>query len=669
MHELKANIDYYSPVYEASWQDYLFGDGHQWDEREVTRRGDSRPNLVINECKKYEKRIVNPYIKYPYKVEISAKNEKMKGLEPALQKILDDTVNSQNSRMAHQEAFKSGVRCGYSSVKVRNDYLDEKNDKQELVFDAPKDFRTTIRSRYSVEVDGSDNDFLACIEVLNRKKVEEKYGEDVAQSAYQWGIDLQLKCPEDSVSKVTMYWLEEFEKDRYFFPDGTYSDEEQDGYRSKRSITHKKLKVIELIGDWVLFKEEYNMNKIPEVPIYGMDRVIDEQWGKAGIVNEIRDINIVENYTFSSIAELVSNAPKAPIIADMKSVKKYKKYYEEANIKNHAVLYYDTYTENGKTVPPPSRMDNTAQTQGYEGLINNLSAKMTDTLGANDIIFGNTDDAKQSGKALNIRTLQAETSIADYNGNYQYSLKRLGAISLDFYLVINDGVVLVEPEGGEPFEANLLDQGISSEDFTFDLVNGPANESAKQDQLNLLATFASHSPNVIPNTIDILAELHGANPKLQNRLDKLVPPELKEDAMGDPEVIAQQLDQAMEMIEGLEQTIQLQDQEKNRLVIALQTELRNNEVQLQKQAMADQTKLTMKEMDLVNAEADRQSKEGIEEAKQSNENLRTVAELEEEQAKRLEDQVERQSDKDREFLKEVIDQNVNYGGNLGQKRL
>lgn len=659
---LKESQSFYELGYNEAWKDTIFESGDQWDEEEVSRRGNSRPSLTSNEVRKHVDAITNPYLKFPYTVNAIGKDGDI--FNKPIQKILDESINSASGREACQRAWRSSVVCGYGSAKVYTDYESPRSNVQKVFISSPVDFRTVLRSPYSTSVDGSDNTISVCMELLPKQSVKDQYGEEVSESTSNWDdcIYSSLTEPDESVPEVVIYKLVPETIKRTFLADGSYKDEE-DPQGEAREVTINKLRVVKLIGEFVLFDETYDTEYVPEVPFYGDDKISQQQAYKTGVTSKIKDLQKLYNYTLSSEAELVSSAPKSPIIAEMRSIANYKKMYESANVKNWAFLPYDSTTENGQPVPPPARMDNTAQTQNLTMLRHSIGDSMTKTLGSAGVAMGDMEVAQQSGKAINLLTQSSEVSQANYVDNNEKSIRQLAKVCVASWLTANNYTVEVEKDG-QTLRVDLRSMNITADDFDFDLSNGPANESNKQNQLNFMAMVGQYSPQHIPDMIDVIAELQGVDPKLQERAKKLINPSLRddEDIEQDPQLLMQQLDQAMQEHQMKDQEIQQLEMMVNRLANVIQADSADREAKMQQTAMQEQNKILLKEMDI-------EGKKEVEAMKQGNENARTVAEMENEGQKRIEDQIIQQKKDEEALLKEVINRRTNVSANLGTQRL
>jgi hypothetical protein len=139
-----------------------------------------------------------------------------------------------------------------------------------------------------------------------------------------------------------------------------------------------------------------------------------------GVIEEGMDAQRMVNYTYSGAVEIFALAPKnAPMIAAA-SVANYKQIWQTRNIINHAYLPFDPWDQEGKEYPTPMLDTTEPPIQAAVELMRVSEDAIKATTSTGDASLGNTNPNERSGRAL--QALQAQSDLA--NSNYPDNVKR-----------------------------------------------------------------------------------------------------------------------------------------------------------------------------------------------------------------------------------------------------
>jgi hypothetical protein len=165
----------------------------------------------------------------------------------------------------------------------------------------------------------------------------DKFGDDAVGVIYP--TNSQYIVSGDNVSDIVLYEVLEHKGEEYCF--------------IKRFVGRKLVDVIRLPTD-----------DIPAVKIVAeyAQGVSDIYY--TSIVDRVKDTQKALNLEFSNSIEMVKTAPIQPLMVAEGQVGEYKPLYQQLNKRRMAYLPYKPTSLNGAQVPPPFRLDNTAQTQG-----------------------------------------------------------------------------------------------------------------------------------------------------------------------------------------------------------------------------------------------------------------------------------------------------------------
>lgn len=558
----------YQSDYDRQFADVLFRDGSQWDSRLLALRSKKkRPVPVLNITRRHVERIVSSLRMNPFGINVDGDFEE--GIDQILRAKIRKIEKKARMKEAIEFAVESAVTCGRGFVVVDTKFMDAKKTKLSICVSPVTDFRSVMIDPMSKEVDGSDMEWAI---KLDSDVKSDHHGE---QKDYAFkGMSLG----KNEVGTATLWELIEGE----------------DGNNS--------CKITKLEGDLITFEETLDIPYVPVIPFYGMRYQTDSHCDWTGEVSRVSDVQRAINYYYGSEIELASKAPKAPILASKEQVSGLEEQYKNLATDDPAVLLYNSVsTSNGSPLPPPTRMDNVAQNgflmQSVEASMRNFSA-VTGVL--NDAMETNAND--QSGKAVLLRQSAQERGSVAYLDNGAQSVEQIGRIVTRLIPKVCDYMETVEVEteqGIEKIQVNFSQLPIDWDSVEVNVSAGPSYEARRKENLNMMIDLAQKSGNFNMMADLIANDIDSPNAKkLAKRFAKLLPPELKDDAI-DP--------MAMQAIQSAENALQAESQKSQMLEQALQTatqqiqslewQMNNNDrVLLTKTQMDNETKLSIARM-------------------------------------------------------------------------
>jgi len=412
---LTALNTHYKEPYIQVKDDLTFASGNHYDDTELATRGDQRPNSVLDMTGKIVKRIVNPTRQTPYKAEIKPTDEdmaeKLAPITEQLQSILDDTVNSQESREAIDTAFSTCVPSGYGDMVMGLDFVDNDSLDQVATIERIIDPTAVKIDPFAEKIDGSDANYAAVVRYIDKVAAEKRHGKDTFINEDDWGdsIYAEWDWKENSIPEVFYYSKEPYKVTRIFAPDGDHHDLGQGQKMPKdvpegvktRTITKYKVKLRHLIGETLINTIEIPMENIPIYPVYGEVNYENDSITYSGIVKIVRPIQKgIDNY-FNSEQEQVASAPISQWLLAYGQDEGNPDDWNNSNkrVKN---LRYKVVRdpESGAIAPPPQRVDNTVQTASLIASRVQLQRDMGEAVGMPDVAFGMLEGANQSGKSV-----------------------------------------------------------------------------------------------------------------------------------------------------------------------------------------------------------------------------------------------------------------------------
>lgn len=567
-------------------EDLKFGGGDQWPvELQNSRNLESRPVITVNKVDNYCRQVSNQQRQQRPRIKVHATNthEDMIDAQTISGIIRHIEVNS-NADYAYDNAFDYAVRMGWGFIRVRTDYVSEDSFDQEIYIDPVDNPFTVYYDPNSIAPDGSDCERCLITTMVRKEQFRKMYPEaddggtsftqrGTGDSQSEWITKEDIRLAEYYYTvkeKATLYLLSDgsatFADDKDFFNRlsayGITVVDKRDSY--KKSIKYCKMTAVEILEE-----RDWAGKYIPIVPVYGRHLVVGDKRKKFGMIRYAKDPQRMYNFWQTSITESVALAPKAKWILAEGQDEGHESDWANANIKSFPVLRYKQTDIDGRTAPPPVRMQPEPPPTGV----------MAAAAGVNDdikSIMGIFDPAQLgqgniSGKALNGQQQQVDLTNFDYYDNLTRSIAHIGKICLDLIPKIYDTerVMRIIGDDGKPelLTINQRDSvGRVLNDVTvgqYDVVmeTGPGYNSKRQEAVDNMLPLLSAAPELMQVAgdlvfrnmdwpgADIIADrLAAANPMAQIDDKSKVPPQVQ-----------MQLAMSQKQIQELTQALQAKD--------------------------------------------------------------------------------------------------------------
>ena len=127
----------------------------------------------------------------------------------------------------------------------------------------------------------------------------------------------------------------------------------------RRSVARRKIHYHFIVGNHIVEEEEkiWIGKTIPIIPVIGEETIIEGRMDRKGHTRALKDPQRMYNYWASAAVEYGALQSKTPWIVGVESVEGFEEYWATANRQNHAYLPYKSVGDDGKPLPPPSRVD------------------------------------------------------------------------------------------------------------------------------------------------------------------------------------------------------------------------------------------------------------------------------------------------------------------------
>lgn len=565
--------------YENMTSDLIFASGQQWDSTtKRARDARQRPSITVPFVRTYIDRIVNPLRLTPISLKVNLADEQ---LETVINGVLAGIELRSGGSEPYVQALTHAVTCGIGWLMVVVEKEDYYNGEPVIRIKSVDDPTNVYIDPYATSLVGYDAQYALHVGYMDKKRAEDMYGYEVTDS-----IDLihrVWQVPADAVSDIVYYKLVHED-------DECYCD------------------IKRFVGGKVVSHVIMPTDELPIVPVYGDRNYSTDMCKWTGIVHKVRDAQSMVNYLASNALELTSLAPRQPLMVAEGQIEGYENIYKNLNVENYAYLPYRPVTYNGVQVPPPSRLDNQAQTQQLQALQAQTMGDLGRITGMPDAMMGQMADNAQSGVAITNRLSAAEIATAQYIDHLSQSIQRIGHIIMDMLPRVYStrrSITFVNPLGQA--SRQMLDLSFIDDDtiemLEIDISGGPTMENRRRESIAGLKDVMTMSPDLVPKLIGDyvkLLDLPGGDEmvrKLTGEDDSNQPdPEAMQALQTAEETINQQND-AMQYMHGIIADLQQQLLSSDRKIASdmYQAELKA-QTDLEKASMDNQTKLAVEEI-------------------------------------------------------------------------
>ena len=567
---------------------------YQWPTRMWNdRQRDERPALTINKTRQHNLNIINdakmnkPGIKYR-----AAGN----GATAESARIWDGIarhIEYQSNAPAHYDyATTFQVEAGIGYLRVITDYVDENSFDQEIYVTSVPDPLTVYIDPDAKAPAKEDMRFAFIFEDMPKEVFDQKYpkykqfaGQEVLVGEKGW-------FDEDHVRVAEYFEAEDVDDELLMFngpngqpmtlmaselrkvdPKSPIFDDEQ---TRKRPTTRRLIHYHLIIGNHVIQEEEkiWIGKTIPIIPVIGEETIIEGRLDRKGHTRALKDPQRMYNYWASAAVEYGALQSKTPWIVGVESVEGFEEYWATANRQNHAYLPYKSVGDDGKPLPPPSRVEppvpSPVALKGME--VANIEMQMVSGQYENQL---GQQGNERTGKAIAERQRQGDRATYHFIDNLAIAIRQVGKIILDLVPKIYDTnrIIMILAENNESLEVKLdpqlqqahmlelnennevigrlLNPSIGQYEVTADV--GPGYATRREEAFNALTLILTQNPGLTSIIGDIMFRA-GDFPMAEEaaeRLKRMVPPQaLGQGPSQNEQMLAQQAQQLQQALQA-----------------------------------------------------------------------------------------------------------------------
>lgn len=583
-----------------SLDDLKFAAGDQWDPQiKAARAAKRRPCLTINRLPQHIKQVTNDQRQNRPSIKVHPVDDRG-DLDTAniYSGLIKHIEYNSNADAAYDTAFDSAVRGGLGYWRVVTQYVSPLSFDQEILIKRIRNRFSVFFDPFSQEPDGSDANFAFITEDLSEDEYRRAHPKSKLAQQGEWEAagNTAPAWMGSKSARVAEYFYKEFrEAEIVQLAGGEVVEKAKLSEFAEQMVMRHgispNLKVIDTrttqipVIRWcklnaveILDNRDWPGSFIPIVPVYGEELDIDGKRILKGIVRDAKDPQRMLNVWKSAETEVIGLAPKAPYIADAKTIEGFEHIWATANTENHSYLPFNSRPD----APPPQRQSFEPAVQAITQAAMLAADDLKATTGIHDATLGARSN-ETSGVAIQRRNTQAQTSNFHFVDNLTRSLRHTGRICIDLIPHIYDASRasrIIGEDGtaevirlNEAFEhkgkAVTYDMSVGKYDCTVDV--GPSFASKRQEAAASMTEFARAVPQVAAVTADLIAKAQDwpGSQEFAERIKKTLPPGLADEPDGKeqkvPPQIQAQIAQMTQMLEQAQaQLAQADDQIKNK---------------------------------------------------------------------------------------------------------
>src|SRR5271167_1738879 len=260
----------------------------------------------------------------------------------------------------------------------------------------------------------------------------------------------------------------------------------------------------------------YDWKRIPVVRCPGRYINIEGRKKFQSLIRHSKDAQRSYNSRASDMIERSALLPKAPYLVTETMIKGYENEWNQANVQSRPYLPYnvDKATESGM----PFRTTPLDLPQGAMALAQMSIQDIQATIGYFDPALGNSEDMNRvSGKALVQHTKRSDLGSFEFIDGFSSALQLSWEMMVDMIpsvmdserverIIGHDGIEKMVTVNQEDPDSGDIMMDLSKGSYDVEVTIGPSFQSARQESLDTLISFAEAMPTAAPVIGDLIAK-------------------------------------------------------------------------------------------------------------------------------------------------------------------
>lgn len=583
----------YSAARQQSVDDTRFamGDsdnGWQWpDDIRNSRKMDKRVCLTVNMTAQHCNQIINNIRMNRPSVKVSPADS---GADKKTAEILGGLIRniqaSSASDDAHDTAAEHGVYGGEGYWRVVTEYESDTSFDQVIRIKACPNPQLVYIDPDCKELDKSDAQWGFVFEDISKEQGKREHPDIDPES---WGEESRKNgwAGDETFRRAEYFYCTYVKDTACLCADGSTHLKaklpEGASVVKERPTEVKKWRWCKLVGghDAPIDATDWLGEYLPIIAVVGKEVNVNGEVVRKGIVRDLKDPARMVNFSYSETVQTLAFQNKVPYMASAEAIEGYEQIWKAANLETRAYLPYNAYDDEGKPLPKPERQPPAVMPAAQVQLLQLSTEQMRAASGQQNANFGIKSEA-QSGIGIQRLKVQGDTATFHFPDNLARALRYEAKVLIDLIQKYYDTRRVVrilgldgkeeqaqlDPELPQPYEEQPDDKGDIQRIFNpqvgrYDVTinTGPSYSTQRQEAYSSLSDMAARNPQLMGVAGDLImqaADFPMAD-KFAERLAKTLPPELRDEKAGAPQVppeVQQQMEQMQQQMQQMDQALQ-----------------------------------------------------------------------------------------------------------------
>lgn len=590
--------DVFGPAYKQARDDIEFARlSCQWPEAiKKQREAEGRPCLTSNQLQPTIRQVVNDARLNRPSIAVHPVDGKAdKETAEVLTGLIRNIQASSDADVAYDTGIEAAVSGGFGFWKVDVDFALNALDEDGITAAGESAFDKNIFIRpvynqfgvfgdpYSEAADSSD--WMSALEFqkLSKKRFKERFP-GAEESNFDLWSGIQAPWLDKDDVQVCAYWKrEKVVKNAYLvqladteqgpgdvvimFEDQFKAEGELITQLGGQVVGQRPVSTFKVTQHVVsaleeLEKVDWAGSYIPIIPVYGDEVNLEGVRHFRSLIRDAKDDQQMLNFWLTSATEQVALAPKVPFVGPKGAFKTDHAKWSTINRQSHAFVEYDGALAPQRQPPVP-----------VEAGIIQMAMTASDRIKANTGIYDASLGARSnetSGVAIDARDRQGDVATFHFVDNQIRAIRHTGRVVIDMLpkVVSTPRIGRILGEDGTSSEVPLNQQFQDAQGiirihdvrvgrYDVTVTAGPSYSSRRQEAATQMMELVRTFPDAAPVIGDLLArnlDWPGAD-EIAKRLEKLLPPGVRDEEGQIPPEVQQQMQQMGEAITVLQQKL------------------------------------------------------------------------------------------------------------------
>lgn len=528
-------------------------DGSQYGEKEEQLRGFGRVKQQFSLLNQYIERVMGLYDAAPYGIKISPMTDEAKEMASDAQGIVDAIQSNSSAKNAYRVALRNAATCGYGWISVTTKWASDtdKSSDVEVVVEAVHDPLSVTIDPASVETDGRDAEWAAFSERISPAKAKADFGDDVLLPGAGAADDQEIYENSGRTVEVVTFYEKSKKTQEIDLGDGL----------TKRVRT-MAVEMYRIVNRHLVEHRTLALSRVPIVPAYGLPVRQRRQESYVGLVHRAKDAQRNLNYAVSTGAERLALSPTMKIIAAEETIAGNEEEYSNANRTNNTLLAYKAFTQDGKALPKPEKIDPAVNNSDIAQMYQMYSDALSAVIGIPQDGIGSAIGREQTAEETLMRAKAAETVLSTLYNNLASAVAACGRVIVEMiaeaYVGQRNFVTTINGTTSRKY-GDFDKVRLVPSDIAVDVDAGPLLGTQRKENLQSMLALMRISPDLFKPVIfaQAVQYVDGVGKEFVGHIEKLTLFSLQQSVQGaqNAQALAQENQQLKQLLAQAQQSL------------------------------------------------------------------------------------------------------------------